>query len=155
MKYKYDLLSTKLKVLAWIAALSISIFGAIYLHSNYLQVKMLGTWEVIDTELGYSIDNEPKDVVIARNRIKIDTLDDISIEYGGKHSSSNFSRKNEKNEILYYFEGPDAAEGEPDHLLVYNKENPERMILATFPNDRENEEFNVFVLMKKGQSYEE
>lgn len=155
MKYKYELLSTKLKVLAWIAGLIISVFGAIYLHSDYLQVKMLGVWEVTDAELGYSIDKEPKDVVITRNRIKIDTLDDISIAYGGKHSSSNFSRKNEGKEILYYFEGPDAAEGEPDHMLVYNKGNPERMMLATFPNDRENEELNVFVLMKKGQSDEE
>jgi|GEM_PF-2629804 len=155
MKYKYDLLSTKLKVLTWITALIISILVSLYLHSDYLQVKMLGSWEVSDMELGYSIDKEPKDVIITRSMIKVDELEDVQIKYGGKHSSSNFSRKNDGKEILYYFEGPDAAEGQPDHMLVYNKENPERMMLATFPNDRENDEFNVFVLMKNGQSHEE
>ncbi|MBX8935584.1 hypothetical protein [Enterococcus gilvus] len=142
MKYKYDLLSTRSKVLAWVVGLTISIVLVMHMHRDNLQAKMIGRWEVTDFELGDATSEVPDKVTIYWNRIEVDGLEDVAITYGKKRS---FSRENDGKKIRYYFEGPNSYWY--DYLLVYNKLNPEKMTLVVY--DPKFNKDNKFTLRKK------
>lgn len=142
MDYKYNLLSTRSKILAWVVALSVSIFWGIHRHSDYLQAKMLGRWEVTDSELGDITSNVPDKVTIYWDQIEVDGLDVVSITYGKK---SSFRRENDGKKIRYYFEGANSYWY--DYILIYDKVKPEKMTLVV--NNPGFGEDNVFTLRKK------
>lgn len=142
MKYKYELLSTRSKILAWVVALTISILLVMHLHRDNLQAKMIGRWEITDFDLGDVTSKVPDKVTIYWDRIEVDGLEDVSITYGKKRS---FSRENDGKKIRYYFEGPNTYWYE--YVLVYNKQNPEKMTLVV--NDPNFDEDDKFTLRKK------
>ena len=142
MDYKYNLLSTRSKILAWAVALTISILLVGYLHRDNLQAKMIGRWEVIDFELGDVTSEVPDKVTIYWNQIEVEGLEDVPITYGKNRS---FKREDDGKKIRYYFEGPNSFWY--DYLLIYNKRTPEKMTLVVY--DPEFDEDNEYTLRKK------
>ncbi|WP_125605888.1 hypothetical protein [Lapidilactobacillus bayanensis] len=148
VKSRYNLINTKSKILAIILALVINAVLLLFVFNDYLQANMLGDWTVTNTEINYSLAKVPKDVTIFWNKIKIDGAEDVPIKYPGRHTSGNFSRKKVKTDLIYYFEGPSAKKDHPDHVIIYNKAQPKKMLLVIFSDD-DHDVFNLFQLSKK------
>ncbi|EOI01922.1 hypothetical protein UAY_01331 [Enterococcus moraviensis ATCC BAA-383] len=144
MKNKYSLLTRNNKIIAWIIVIIVSLIVSFCLNRHYLQAKMFGRWTVIDSEINYGLEKAPKSITISSYKLNLGNKV-IPIKYTSKSTRSTFKRLDEKNEIYYFFK-QDSSDDNYRYMLIFNKEDTEKMQLLSFENSGDDGQINWFSL---------
>jgi hypothetical protein len=138
LKGKYNLLSLKNKIVLGLCAFLLAVVGVVFLNKEYLQASMIGKWEVVDS-VGENLYGKITEVTISNKDIYFDDEKVTSIYYGSKSKDINFSRNDKDGSIIYCFlyNSSDEDSEYYDYAIIYDKKDPENLMLVLFDNDDE------------------